>query len=269
MESIANMLLHQAQHLVMTTTDNLFDSFGKFKNGTLMLPVLLPTFLALAVLGIQLKATCAILLMLMLFPGYVLKALDVAKTLASSSGPGFLENLLEIIIDFLNLVKSNLPIFMGLLGISLFIIHRNAKHSNAIFYTFIIASYYVSEIFNPDFRAYFDILAFLKILAVLPLLMCILLFESLNNFMASLLYSFSGIWGIINLSMRLTGAYDKDLLERILEDILYPNYVTMGVTTAYFCMVISICIFTQFSLKAGRDSKTLLEPVEEKSKHIH
>lgn len=273
MDRIVAELSRQIKHLVIETTDTTLSAFNQYMNGSCTIILLLPMLLSMAILGVKARRISTICLILLFVPSYVSKMLRLIQTITDATESHFALSILHEYAKILNMIMNNIPPTLIVLGLVFYATASLFKHSAKVLYAFLLASYYHSELFNPTITAYFHTAAFLKTLLILPLIICVLWFQTLNLFVASFLFAFSGIWGLLSLTEQPDGSVRNSIkLMSILNDMLAPNYRTTRFLTIYFGMVVAVSIFVQYALRTSKLPKTCLESVKvhsHKPKYLH
>lgn len=258
----------QTKHFILHITDAVYNSFTTNGNSSYAIPLLLPLFLFMACVGIKKKSINAIFFMVLLVPACVNGLHHRASGWDLSAGSKFAKDLLAMYLTALRNIQDNMPVVIIVTSMLCYLVHHFTKSTSFFFYLFTLAFYYNTVLYSNAVNAYFHMGAFFTIMITLPIVALIIFSKQVNRSVASFAFAFTGVWGVLQLAMYQSGLPGKRIFERILDDLLSINFVSMKPFTVYFIMAMASSIFVQYSLDWASAPSTSLESSKVKNEKV-
>ncbi len=207
-----------------------------------------PVFLIISFIGIKLKDLnamgCTILLTPLFLSRVLLLAINIKRKLFNNTSFEFIG---EKIVDFITLSNTNITYFVGFIIVLYWLLIILKKPRNFIFYSMIIFLYCDSFMFSNNIKFDLNSNSLVIFLYAAPIIFLLIHFEVLVNLILSVIFSFIGLWGLLNLAVSFLDVGKKNILEIILNDIFLLNHDLMNNFTIYFLLIQFTAIFSQFS----------------------
>lgn len=249
MNDIISGMLTQTKSFIGTSTELVFQSFNDSNADYYKFYFLLPAFLVLALLGIKEKRISALLIVSLLMPSWVNMIHGAVESISHSSDHGMIKTSAENVVAFIESVQESMPaVIMVSIAIG-YIIVVLIKKAFVIFHLIILILYYKSILYPQTDRTPPIPSTLLSILITLPIIAMVFFSGRFNKFAASVLFGFTGVWGLLQLYSSkfgpLTGRYAPNT---ILDELFSLSPYEIRDTTAAFIVLVALSVFCQYTL---------------------
>lgn len=217
--------------------------------------ILLPCFFILAVCGINFENYSFFFSFILILPNIFVRIRNLLFFLNTMLNSGQFKIISQALLKITYVLELNYTITISLIIIVSWFTMKYKNLKSICFYGFFLTFYYDS-FFNS---AYDEIVvnsnSIINITFVAFILCLTLFFEITQKVINALIFSFVGIWGILNIMISRFKLDHLNLDNQILDDIFFENNNLMAVNTTLFLVMVLTGIFLQFTLDILRFTK--------------